>query len=71
MLEHKLLRLKDVLSLVGIKRSTLYDWLDVKSPRYDPGFPKQIRLGLSSVAWVREEVDAWIRKRIAVRDSQN
>lgn len=32
-------------------------------------FPKRVRLGQNRVAWVEEEIDAWIRDRIAERDA--
>jgi prophage regulatory protein len=32
------------------------------------GFPRPIKLGERSVAWVEEEVDAWIEARRAQRD---
>ena len=41
----KILRLPEVVKKAGIKRSTIYDWLNPKSPRYDVTFPKQRRLG--------------------------
>ena len=31
-------------------------------------FPKPVRLGPNSVAWVASEVEEWIRERIAERD---
>ncbi|WP_410027777.1 AlpA family phage regulatory protein [Klebsiella pneumoniae] len=47
----------------GIKRSTIYDWLNPKSPRYDVTFPKQRRLGTKSVGWLESELDDWINNR--------
>lgn len=41
----KMLRIKDVMEKLGIARATIYDWLNDKSPRYDPTFPIQRRLG--------------------------
>jgi prophage regulatory protein len=32
-------------------------------------FPKRIRLGACRVAWVSEEVQAWIDERVASRDT--
>ena len=32
-------------------------------------FPKRIRLGQKRIAWVADEVDAWVKQRIAERDS--
>ena len=31
-------------------------------------FPKRVRLGERRIAWVADEVDAWIAKRVAERD---
>jgi prophage regulatory protein len=33
------------------------------------GFPRPIKIGSRSVAWIEEEVDAWIEARIAKRDA--
>lgn len=32
-------------------------------------FPKRVRLGACRVAWVAEEVQAWIDERVANRDA--
>jgi prophage regulatory protein len=32
-------------------------------------FPKRVRLGACRVAWVAEEVQAWIDERVANRDT--
>ena len=34
-------------------------------------FPKRVRLGACRVAWVAEEVQAWIDERIATRDTEH
>lgn len=31
-------------------------------------FPKPVRIGEKSVAWVEDEIDAWVEARIAARD---
>lgn len=31
-------------------------------------FPRRVRLGVSRVAWVEDEVTAWIADRVAERD---
>ncbi|MCB1636192.1 MAG: AlpA family phage regulatory protein [Xanthomonadales bacterium] len=49
---------------VGLTRSTIYDKINPKSPRYDPTFPKPVRLGGNSVGWVASEVDAWLEQQI-------
>ena len=53
-----LLRLPQVTAMTGLPRSTIY--LRVK----EKTFPLPINLGPRSVAWVKEEVEGWVRDRI-------
>lgn len=55
-----MLRMKHLLTKLGISRSSIYEKINPKSPRYDPAFPKPIKLGSSTVAWVESEIDQWI-----------
>jgi predicted DNA-binding transcriptional regulator AlpA len=41
----KIIRLKRVIELTGLSRSTIYDRINPKSKRYDISFPKSIKLG--------------------------
>jgi len=59
----KILRIRAVVNKLGIARSTIYDWINPKSPRYDATFPKQRRLGQQSVGWLESELDAWLLER--------
>ena len=34
-------------------------------------FPRRIRLSPNSVAWIEEEIDAWLEDRAAERDSES
>ncbi|MGJ3353135.1 AlpA family phage regulatory protein [Providencia sp. Je.9.19] len=60
----KILRIPAVMAKLGIARSTIYDWLNPKSKRYDPTFPKQLKLGKQSVGWMESELDQWLKSRI-------
>jgi prophage regulatory protein len=60
----QVLRRKQVSSFTGLSAASIYDRLDPKSPRYDPNFPKQIRLGANSVGWLEHEIQAWIEGRV-------
>lgn len=75
----RMLRLKAVLGRVGIARSTVYEWMNPKSPRYDPTFPRSVKLSpgrkRSAVGWIESEVTRWIegratdgRQTVAVED---
>ncbi|HBT9002269.1 TPA: AlpA family phage regulatory protein, partial [Klebsiella pneumoniae] len=59
----KILRISSVVNKIGVSRSTIYDWINPKSPRYDATFPKQRRLGMQSVGWLESELDEWLLKR--------
>lgn len=59
-----ILRLKQVMERTGLSRSTIYDKLSINSPRHDPIFPKQVRLGETAVGWVSDEIDSWVSARI-------
>lgn len=56
----KVIRIKDLIAKIGIARSTIYDWMSPKSPRFNSTFPKPVRIGLSAIGWLEHEVDAWI-----------
>ncbi|MBU7436183.1 MULTISPECIES: helix-turn-helix transcriptional regulator [Paraburkholderia] len=61
----KILRMKQLVLMVGLGKSTVYDYLNPKSPRHDPTFPKPVKLGASAVGWIDHEVTAWLESRIA------
>ena len=54
----KVLRIKDLIAKIGIARSTIYDWMNPKSPRYDETFPKSFKIGQSSIGWFEHDVDS-------------
>lgn len=58
-----LLRLPDVISRTGRSRSRIYSDLQTGS------FPKPINIGPRAVAWLEDEIDAWIRARVAEREA--
>lgn len=59
-----ILRRKQVEARTGLSRSTIYEKINPRSPRYDPTFPKQVRLGNDAVGWVEAEINRWIATRI-------
>ena len=61
----KILRMRAVAAKLGIARSTIYDWLNAKSPRHDPAYPKPYPLGKQSVGWLESELDEWVLQRRA------
>ena len=57
------LRIDELAAYLKISESTIYDRINKKSPRYDPAFPTQRRLGLNTVVWLRSEIDVWVEYR--------
>ncbi|UTW11981.1 AlpA family transcriptional regulator [Marinobacterium rhizophilum] len=57
----RLLRLPEVMYLTALSRSNLYRKIQAGT------FPAAARTGSNSVAWVEEEVLAWIQARIDER----
>lgn len=53
----RLLRLKEVIDVVGMKRSTIYERIRMGS------FPSPIRLGARAVAWLNTDIQEWIIER--------
>lgn len=53
----KLLRMGDLKSEYGLKPASVYRWISEGS------FPDPVNIGSNSVAWFREEIEAWLRSR--------
>ena len=56
-----LLRLSQVRQTVALSRSEIYRLISLNQ------FPRSIPLGVRAVAWDADEVQAWVRSRIAAR----
>lgn len=54
------IRLKELLHILKVSRSTVYLRINPKSKYYDPMFPKTIPLGMKAKGWVLEDVYAYI-----------
>lgn len=66
MIENRLIKLKEVIKLTSLSRSSIYDKIQKNK------FPPQITLGGKSVAWLETEVDNWISEQVAnSRDNKN
>ncbi len=61
----RFLRLKEVMSLIGLGRSTIYKFMADETD-----FPKSVPLGGRAVAWVESEIEEWMESRLSMRDNQ-
>ncbi|MEZ8400853.1 AlpA family transcriptional regulator [Vibrio splendidus] len=60
----RFLRLKEVIALTGLGRSSIYKFMDENT------FPKTVSLGGRAVAWLESEIEEWMEQRLALRESQ-
>ena len=61
MTSHQLLSLKQVEEKTGLKRSQIYLYMK------DGTFPRSVKIGPASVAWLESEIDTWIDLKLARR----
>ena len=54
---YELIKIKAVVQIAALSRSAIYAEMKKGS------FPKQRQLTVRSVAWLREEVEAWVASR--------
>ena len=64
----QLLRIKAVVTMLGISRSMIYYKLNPKSPYFDSAFPKPLKLGLRSRAWCLADLEAWIATKASLNE---
>ncbi|MFV3380920.1 helix-turn-helix transcriptional regulator [Pseudomonas sp. NY15354] len=58
----RILRLKTVVEITGLARSTVYKYIA------EGIFPKPFSLGGRSVGWLESEVHGWIQARVTERN---
>ena len=54
----KVLRLKDVIQIVGLSRSSIY------ALKASGSFPKSFMLGTRAVGWSSDDIESWLNSRI-------
>lgn len=54
------IRVKQLVQLLALSRSTIYGKMNEGSPQYDASFPLPIQLGAASVGWRLSDVENWI-----------
>ncbi len=65
------LRMRQLTGRIGVSSSTIYDWMNPRSPRYDSSFPRPIKLGVASVGWLVADIQMWIEGKAAKRYCEN
>jgi prophage regulatory protein len=60
----RVVRIRELILILGVSRSWVYDVMNSDSPRHLPEFPKSFKLGASSVGWYLPDVEAWLKSRM-------
>lgn len=58
----RIMRLKEVIHVCGIRRSTIYLWM------HEGTFPKSRSIGARAVGWDSEEIQKWVNDRLGGHD---
>ncbi|WP_178102626.1 AlpA family transcriptional regulator [uncultured Pseudomonas sp.] len=66
----RIVRLKQLIERIGLRRSTIYDRMDRLSPRYDATFPLPIKLGAGAIGWIDSEITTWIEQRMSAKEAR-
>lgn len=60
----RFVRLKEVCSLTGLSRSTIYKMTNAGT------FPSSVKLGARMTAWLQSEIKIWLETRMGVQDRE-
>ncbi|WP_426037690.1 helix-turn-helix transcriptional regulator [Brevundimonas sp. DC300-4] len=63
-MSQKVYRLKELMDVVGLRRSAIADRLAAGD------FPNPIQLGPRAKGWLVDEVDKWLAERMVARDGK-
>lgn len=65
----QILRLREVESVTGLSRASIYGRISINSKYYDETFPKPIKLGSGrAIGFILSEVEGWIDFRRSERN---
>ena len=64
---NQLINLKQVVDLICVCRSTIYEMMDENSPYYDPTFPRKVKITQNRIGWSAYEIHQWIESKLASR----
>ena len=56
----QVIRMKDLVVMLGLSRSTIYNKMNPRSRWYDNRFPAPRRLGGSSIGWLLADIEEWL-----------
>lgn len=63
MVYNQILRINELIKLIGVSRSMIYLYLNRKSKYYNPDFPRPIKLSDRAIGWKYCDVELFINSR--------
>ncbi len=70
MVTYNLMTLQDLVRATRTCKTKIYDLMNPASAGFDPEFPKSIALSNRCVRWRSDEVQAWLDKKSATRNTE-
>jgi prophage regulatory protein len=64
----KIIKISALCTVTAKSRSSCYDAMNPSSKRYDPTFPRQLKIGSRAVGWLESEVVEWVDSQSAKRN---
>ena len=65
--QYQIFKIKTVIEVTALSRSTIYELINPKSKYYDSTFPKPVHLTEIRIGWVSQEIYDWLELKIAQR----
>jgi prophage regulatory protein len=59
-----IVRIKQLVALLSISKSSVYERINPRSPRFDPSFPSPVKIG-HATCFLAHEIDAYIMLKIS------
>lgn len=56
---------------LGPRKGVTYSRPHIWRREREGTFPRRVKLGGNRVAWIEDEIDAWVEARIAERDAEH
>ena len=67
----QIIRLNDLVKLLKVSKSSIFNWGNPKSRQFKPDFPAKIRISERSVGWSLTSIERWLEDQSRKNNSKN
>lgn len=57
---NRIIRLNELIKMIGLSRSTIYNFINPKSRFFNSSFPRPVKLSLNTIGWYEGDVLVWL-----------